>query len=178
MRGMADTGYAIKYFSSCGWKGIPLLLQCFEVHLLPFMVVNTLVVFPLYYKTVYHVPGEPLPFEVQYIEKAGTSTIVIGALILVLYEVIRNASCKHLYNKTTFFKWWDGSQYKLRSAFSHLMFISLLHRYFFPFYAMLLIAATPFILLPALYVMFKHVLNINSMNYYVAGKSVAQKSSS
>ena len=48
--------------------------------------------------------------------------------------------------------------------------LHILLRYYYPFYAMLLVAATPFILLPALYVIFKHLLNINSMNYYVAQK--------
>ena len=105
MRGMADTGYAIKFFTQCGWKGLPLLIQCLEAHLLPFYVVNTLVVFPLYYKTFHQVPGQPLPFELQYIEKTGTCAIVMGAIILLFYEIIRNAACKHLYNKKANFKW-------------------------------------------------------------------------
>lgn len=83
----------------------------------------------------------------QYIEHIGKATIVIGATILAFYEVIRNVSCKHLYNKKPAFKWW-----------------------YFPAYAMLLIAATPFIILPALYVATRHVLNISSMHYYVSQK--------
>lgn len=147
MRGIADTAYTLKFFTQCGWKGVPLLLQVLEAHLLPFMVVNTLVVFPLYYNTFHAVPGAPMTFEMQYIDMVGKSAIFLGVIILSLYEVMRNAACKHLYNKKPYFKW-----------------------YFFPFYAMLLVAAAPFILLPALYVIFKHVFNISSMNYYVAQK--------
>ena len=42
--------------------------------------------------------------------------------------------------------------------------------WYFPCYAILLISATPFMILPTVYVACKHLFNVNTLDYYVAVK--------
>ena len=50
MRGMADTAYVFKFMWQLGpIRGIQLMLQMLEAHLVPFLVINTMVYYPMYY---------------------------------------------------------------------------------------------------------------------------------
>ena len=147
MRGIADTGYVFKFMWQCGpFRGIQLMLQMLEAHLLPFLVMNTMIFFPVYYMNFHRTTEKS--FELVVIDVIGKITIGMAVLILICYEVIRNTACKYMYNnKTVAYKW-----------------------YYFPCYLILLVAATPFMILPTIYVAIKHLLNVNTLDYYVAVK--------
>ena len=99
MRGMADTAYVLKFMWQLGpLRGIQLMLQMFEAHLLPFIVINTMVYFPMYYMTFNRMSADNKTFELIVIETIGKLTIAMAVIILSFYEIIRNVTCKHMYN--------------------------------------------------------------------------------
>jgi hypothetical protein len=147
MRGIADSAYTLKFMWQVGmFRGIQLYLQLLEAHLLPFLVINTMVFFPMYYMNFHKLTVKSE--EILIIEKIGQCTITLAFMVLVCYEVIRNTACRYMYShKTPAFRW-----------------------FYFPCYLLLLIAATPFMILPTVYVAFKHLFNMNATNYYLAVK--------
>ena len=97
MRGMADTAYVFKHMWALGpFRGIQLMLQMLEAHLLPFLVINTMVYYPMYYLYVHNSTVKSK--ELLIIDQIGKSTIAMAVIILICYEVIRNVVCKHMYN--------------------------------------------------------------------------------
>ena len=101
MRGMADTAYVLKFMWTLGpFRGVQLLLQMLEAHLLPFLVINTMVFFPMYYMNFHSVERHEKTnhFELILIESACQLTIVMSLVVLTCYEVIRHVSCKHMFN--------------------------------------------------------------------------------
>ncbi len=148
MRGIADSAYALKFMWGLGpRRGIQLYLQLLEAHLLPFLVINTMVFFPAYYTAVLGLPAGSRTSDLVFIEKIGQTTIVFAIIILICYEFIRNLTCRQLFNKSPAYKLWH-----------------------FPSYLLLLVAATPFMILPTIYVAVKHLFNISSLNYHTAAK--------
>jgi hypothetical protein len=147
MRGCADSAYALKFAWSLGlFRGLILYLQLLEAHLLPFIVINTMVFFPMYYMNFHNLTVKS--DEIVVIEGIGKVTIILAVIILLCYEIIRNVACKVMYGgRSPGYKW-----------------------YYFPCYLLLLISATPFMILPCVYVAIKHILNANAMDYYVAVK--------
>ncbi|GAX78778.1 hypothetical protein CEUSTIGMA_g6215.t1 [Chlamydomonas eustigma] len=147
MRGIADSAYTLKFMWKVGFhRGIQLYLQLLEAHLLPFLVINTMVFFPIYYMNFHQLTIKSK--EILIIEMVGKCTLTLAVIVLLCYEIIRNTACKYMYShKTPAFRW-----------------------YYFPCYLLLLIAATPFMILPTVYVAFKHLFNVNATNYYVAVK--------
>ena len=157
MRGIADTGYVLKHFTSMLRNGkwsaksfysaTLLVLAVLEAHLLPFVAISTMVVVVPYYeflRWIHVISPESFPYEIDMLSKV---CLVLATTILASYEVMRYYCCKYLYKRAPNFKW-----------------------YWMWGYILLLIAAFPFSVLPAAYVAMNHALNRTNTTYFVAPK--------
>lgn len=158
MRGMADTAYALQQYQYCPFslRKVVMILACLEAHLLPVVTFTALVVLPCYWKGMATLLGiTSMPQELVVVDYLGKANLSLLIAIMACYEYIRWAARKHLFrlNEPAF-----PSLYRF---VVHVVS-----------YIWLLVSIWIYALLPILLVAFKHLFNVTSTQYIVAGKKV------
>ena len=168
MRGIADTGYVLANLGGMkGWRTFFLVMACLEAHLVPVVTLTALVLLPIYYNIVMLARDglltTPLPVQLKVLTYFGQVNLICLIFDLCCYEYVRYLARTYLFSD-------QATQRRDRGCMWVVCYVLGWANYLWLF-----VSVWPYTVIPALWVILKHGLNIQSTNYVVADKRVTQR---